>query len=144
MVGKRSAHTHKSWYITNPLQSVGTDNMSLFSNVNDIERDKRKHRHTLYSLTVGRPFQSTGQVVTCWERTQNIGSILPLQPPFPPFSTISILLLLHYSLPHLSSSLILSSLVLFLPHLSSVFSSPMDRGPLGCIYTQRALYGKGL
>lgn len=63
------------------------------------------------------------------------------------FTTCLFPLLLLFTTSYYSFST--SLYLLFLPFLFSFFhisplSSPMDRGPLGCIYTQQALYGKGL
>lgn len=99
----------------------------------------------------------TGQVVTCWEKTQNIGGILLVQPPIPSLFCLQwcILQLLWSLFPatfHLLSTFpapstlpLISILTLLLPHCFSNYSSHMYRGgPLGCIYTQQALYGEGL
>lgn len=84
---------------------------------------KRKNtdRHTVYSPTVGSFFQSTGQVVTCWKGTQNIGNILPLQPPSPPYSTYrgAYCILLHLCSLHCLS--FTTSLSVYYPHSISLY-----------------------
>lgn len=107
---------------------------------NDRHRGKRKRRQS----TLPRPFQSTGQVVACRERTQNTDRILHLQPPFQPFSTyISTLLLLFHSNSCLNHPCSIS-LYQLLPHRSSALTSHTNRRPLSFIYTQQTLYGEGL
>lgn len=86
-------------------------------------------------------FKLTGQVVTCWEKTQNIGGILLVQPPIPTLFCLQWCILqflwsLFPATSHLLSTFpapsalpLIPILTLLLPHCFSNFSSRMYRGP---------------
>lgn len=128
----------------------------LFCPLKWMNRDAEvKRKQAVDSPTADGPFQSTGQVVTCWERTQNIDNILRLQQRSPtlyyqqwnvrptagplslfpfPFSVLTLASPLH-GVPPLW--------ILLLPHHSSVFSSHLNGGPHRCIYTSRPYMERG-